>query len=468
MLKHPRLRMGLLMLCADILGFGVASLILLLGNLWLKLFNIHWAELRYLVVLLTCLFLFASAKLYPGMGINPADEIKLVCVNVAASFLLGFFFLDILILRWYPHFLAYLLIGFLSAIFILLSRWGIRILASQFRIWGEQVVIFARGENIERLTRYFLARRRLGYIPVLAVTDEEGKSHGVNPVPVFKVSQFLGSPKTQLHAVNIQTILIDTSFLGDELKDDVYGKISAMFHHVIFVSDMGWLEGASLSVCDFEGLAGIEARRNLLSPFNSVIKRIIDIVGSLFFVLFFMPITVFLIILIKLDSRGPAFYSQIRLGKDGKRIQIYKFRTMLIDADQALVDYLKADPVAKREWNETQKLRNDPRVTRVGKYLRRFSIDEVPQIYNVLLGDMSLVGPRPIMAEQLALYEKIEFYYTVRPGLTGLWQVSGRNAKTFQERARFDLYYVRNWSIWLDIYILARTIWVVLSRDGAY
>jgi lipopolysaccharide/colanic/teichoic acid biosynthesis glycosyltransferase len=142
---------------------------------------------------------------------------------------------------------------------------------------------------------------------------------------------------------------------------------------------------------------------------------------------------------------------------------------MVINAEQALVDYLKQNAEAQREWDKTQKLRNDPRVTRVGMLLRRFSIDEIPQLFNVLLGDMSLVGPRPIMLNQIRMYaEGINIYQGVRPGMTGLWQVSGRNRTTFRERARFDVYYVRHWSIWLDIYILLRTVWIVLSHDGAY
>jgi Undecaprenyl-phosphate galactose phosphotransferase WbaP len=174
-------------------------------------------------------------------------------------------------------------------------------------------------------------------------------------------------------------------------------------------------------------------------------------------------------ILIKLDSPGPVFYTQPRVGLDGKYIRIYKFRTMVQNAEQALVEYLRANPEAQREWDETQKLRDDPRITHVGKFLRKFSIDEVPQLSNVLLGDMSLVGPRPIEVNQVKLYgENIDTYRGVRPGMTGLWQVSGRNRTTFKERTRFDMYYVRHWSVWLDLYILLRTVWVVLSRDGAY
>jgi Undecaprenyl-phosphate galactose phosphotransferase WbaP len=252
-----------------------------------------------------------------------------------------------------------------------------------------------------------------------------------------------------------------------------------MFKHVIFVSDMDWLEGASLSIRDFEGLTGIEARKDHLNSTNSVIKRGMDIMGSLFGLLLFAPFMAFVVLLIKLDSPGPVFYSQARVsldrrkrkrsGQDTRKIFIYKFRSMYVNADQSLAKYLANNPQARLEWDQTQKLRDDPRVTRVGKWLRKFSIDEIPQLYNVLKGEMSLVGPRPMLSDQIKSYGKnFEIYTGVRPGLTGFWQVSGRNTTTFQERARFDLYYVHNWSVWLDLYILARTIWVVLSRDGAY
>jgi lipopolysaccharide/colanic/teichoic acid biosynthesis glycosyltransferase len=142
---------------------------------------------------------------------------------------------------------------------------------------------------------------------------------------------------------------------------------------------------------------------------------------------------------------------------------------MIPNADAVLGAYLDTNPDIRRDWELRQKLSNDPRITRPGKWLRRYSIDELPQLLNVLRGEMSLVGPRPIMENQVRQYgDKIATYYSVRPGLTGLWQVSGRNLISFEERARYDLHYVRNWSIWLDIYILARTIWVVFSREGAF
>jgi Undecaprenyl-phosphate galactose phosphotransferase WbaP len=174
-------------------------------------------------------------------------------------------------------------------------------------------------------------------------------------------------------------------------------------------------------------------------------------------------------LLVKLDSAGGIFYSHERLGKNGRKIRIYKFRTMAVNAEAVLDEYLRTHPEAREEWDQNQKLRDDPRVTRVGRWLRKYSLDEFPQLFNVLKGDMSLVGPRPMMADQVRLYgDNMEAYCGVRPGMTGMWQVSGRNRATFAERARFDIYYIRNWTLWLDFYILLRTVWVVFSRDGAY
>ena len=142
---------------------------------------------------------------------------------------------------------------------------------------------------------------------------------------------------------------------------------------------------------------------------------------------------------------------------------------MQVNAEKVLAEYLATNPNAQREWNETQKLREDPCVTWVGKWTRKYSVDELPQLFNVLKGDMSLVGPRPIVECEIPRYhQNFDVYSIVRPGVTGMWQVSGRSRTTYEQRVLYDVYYVRNWSVWLDMYILLRTIWVVLIRDGAY
>lgn len=214
---------------------------------------------------------------------------------------------------------------------------------------------------------------------------------------------------------------------------------------------------------------GLEVGLSLSTPPNEIFKRMMDIIASIILGIASLPVLLFTAIMIKLDSPGPIFYKQARVGKDGRRITIYKFRSMQENAEKVLAEYLAKNPDARREWNETQKLRADPRITRVGRWVREYSVDELPQLLNIMKGDMSMVGPRPILLDQKNLYgDGIDVYMRVRPGLTGFWQVSGRNHTSFSQRAIYDVYYVCNWSFWLDFYILFRTVWVILSRDGAY
>lgn len=213
----------------------------------------------------------------------------------------------------------------------------------------------------------------------------------------------------------------------------------------------------------------------LMSPLSSLenpiprsMKRLMDIVGSGLALLALSPVFLLLPLFIRRDG-GRAFYGQERVGLNGKRFMCLKFRSMVMNGDEVLTRLLNENPQARKEWMTTQKLRHDPRITRVGSFIRKWSIDELPQLINVFRGDMSLVGPRPIFPDQAERYkEDIHFYTRVRPGLTGLWQVSGRNDVTFDRRVYMDCWYVRNWSLWHDIAIICKTIPVVLNRTGAY
>ncbi len=197
-------------------------------------------------------------------------------------------------------------------------------------------------------------------------------------------------------------------------------------------------------------------------------KRALDLVVATFLLVLAAPVMAVLAILIRRDG-GPAIFAHERIGASGTRFRCLKFRTMIVDAADVLRTALAADPVLAAEWASTQKLRHDPRVTPVGRFLRRTSLDELPQLLNVLRGEMSLVGPRPIIADEIARYEdSIAYYYETRPGLTGLWQVSGRSETSFQQRVRLDTSYVRNWTIWHDLIILLKTVTVVLGRRGAH
>jgi lipopolysaccharide/colanic/teichoic acid biosynthesis glycosyltransferase len=193
-------------------------------------------------------------------------------------------------------------------------------------------------------------------------------------------------------------------------------------------------------------------------------KRVFDLA----LVLVSLPITVPLILILALivaAEGGRPFYSQPRLGRGGRTFRMWKLRTMVLDADARIEAYLASEPAARAEWDATQKLRNDPRVTRFGAFLRRSSLDELPQLLNVLRGEMSLVGPRPMMVEQRVLYPA-EAYFTVRPGLTGYWQITDRNRTTFAARARYDSAYVADLSLWTDLRLIARTFAVVLRGTG--
>ena len=198
-------------------------------------------------------------------------------------------------------------------------------------------------------------------------------------------------------------------------------------------------------------------------------KRVFDFIFSFLGLIVLLPFFILIVFLIKISSKGPAIYSHTRYGLNGKTFPAFKFRSMVLNADKVLVDFLKDNPSLKKEWEKDQKLKNDPRITRVGNFLRKTSLDELPQLFNVFLGQMSLVGPRPIVKNEIEKYGDVyKFYKSVRPGITGLWQVSGRNNTTYEERVQFDLEYVTNWSFKLDIIILFKTIKVVLFRDGAY
>ncbi len=210
-------------------------------------------------------------------------------------------------------------------------------------------------------------------------------------------------------------------------------------------------------------LAGAGARRT--SPRRAWAKRTLDIAGALVGLAVYLPVLFLAALAIRLTSSGPVLYSQPRVGRDGRMFRVWKLRTMYVNGDEIL----RAHPEALEEFLRTRKIRNDPRVTPVGRLLRKFSIDEAPQFWNVLKGDMSLVGPRPVVADEIPFYgDRFACYASQRPGLTGLWQISGRSETGYDQRVRLDEFYARHGSLWMDLAILFRTVGVVLAGRGAW
>jgi Undecaprenyl-phosphate galactose phosphotransferase WbaP len=218
-----------------------------------------------------------------------------------------------------------------------------------------------------------------------------------------------------------------------------------------------------------DGLTGIHLQQNLMLPLPRIMKRIMDIALAILGGIILLPLLFYIAAAVKMSSRGPVLYGNIRIGRDGKRFRMWKFRSMFMRSDQVLEQYLDENPECRHEYEMTHKLKYDPRITRIGRFMRVTSLDELPQLWNVIRGEMSLVGPRPILLEEEAKYGEYFWLYTmVSPGISGMWQVCGRSNTSYDERLQLVAYYVRNWSLWLDIYLLLRTVKTVLFGRGAY
>jgi Undecaprenyl-phosphate galactose phosphotransferase WbaP len=200
-----------------------------------------------------------------------------------------------------------------------------------------------------------------------------------------------------------------------------------------------------------------------------VVKRVVDLVLTAMVMPFLLPVLLILAVLVRLTSPGPVFFSHRRICRNGAFFSMWKFRTMCVNSSEVLERHLAAHPEARAEWNQSHKLQHDPRVTKIGRVMRRLSLDELPQIWNVITGRMSLVGPRPIVAAEVEKYaESFQCYTRVKPGVTGLWQVSGRSKLSYDARVKLDCEYVNRWSLLRDLKILAMTVKSVVNQDGAY
>ncbi|ABR74192.1 undecaprenyl-phosphate galactose phosphotransferase WbaP [Actinobacillus succinogenes] len=256
-----------------------------------------------------------------------------------------------------------------------------------------------------------------------------------------------------------------------ELRDSWLRYFST--HKYRSVSVIPTLRGLPLYSTDMSFIFSYEVmllrvNNNLAKRSSRFMKRTMDILGSLIIIVLLSPILLYLYFSVKKDG-GDAIYGHPRIGRNGKTFKCLKFRSMVVNSKEVLEELLARDPEARAEWEKDFKLKNDPRITKIGAFIRKTSLDELPQLFNVLKGEMSLVGPRPIVKEELERYqEDVDYYLMAKPGMTGLWQVSGRNDVDYDTRVYFDAWYVKNWSLWNDIAILFKTVNVVLNRDGAY
>ncbi|UCH94982.1 MAG: sugar transferase [Candidatus Aminicenantes bacterium] len=268
----------------------------------------------------------------------------------------------------------------------------------------------------------------------------------------------------------VDTVIIVSKGIEKERLNSLINRWENHVKEIKIVSDSSYLKTIGVETEYVEELLVMRMANNLLSPFNRFLKRLFDLVVSFMATILLLPVFMVMAVIIKIDSRGPVLFIQERFRKEGKKFKLLKFRTMYVDADAKLKEYLLQHPHLQEEWDQYKKLKTfDPRVTRVGKFLRRFSLDESPQILNVLKGDMSIVGPRPYLPrERKEIQQSAAIIFRVKSGLTGLWQIKGRNELDFETRLKLDEFYVRNWSFLLDIMIILKTFGAVLKGKGAY
>ena len=313
----------------------------------------------------------------------------------------------------------------------------------------------------------------LGYQVIGFLDDDDaiGKEVGIDGVP-YKVFGKIRQFRKLVKLLNISTIIIAIPSLSVEKLSELTTDIQKYTKSVLLVPDVKGiaLTNTELYHLFMEQLFLLKINNNLKSPLNRSVKKIFDLSLSIVLLPLVLPVISLISLLIKLDSRGPVFHIEDRFGKNKSIFKCIKFRTMFMRNENLLKDYLRTHPDLDAEWQRYKKLKGyDPRVTRVGRFLRRTSLDELPQIFNVLTGEMSLVGSRPYLPrEEDDIRYHIDTILLTPPGITGLWQVSGRNKLTFDARLRLDVWYVLNWSLWLDIVILFKTFRVVLKKEGAY
>ena len=246
-------------------------------------------------------------------------------------------------------------------------------------------------------------------------------------------------------------------------------NMAGHFRHVLLIPDTRIFSALWVSPVDVEGCLGLEVHNQLLLPEAAFLKICMDKLVAIVLLVLLLPLFAVIAILVKFSGPGPIFYRAERLGRGGKPFQMWKFRTMRDKADAELQELLQHNPTFREEWARSFKLRNDPRITWIGRILRKTSLDEMPQLWNVFKGEMSVIGPRPIVESEIQYYGKdYETFASVRPGITGLWQISGRSSLPYDVRVSLDLYYIMNWSVWLDLHIMLRTVQEVLACRGAF
>jgi Undecaprenyl-phosphate galactose phosphotransferase WbaP len=463
--NNSSLVITLAILSAD---FLTLSLMFGIAVLWRHYLNPRYSltsYLEFIPMLLMVVGAFWIQGLYPAVLLHPAEEMRRVFVSITTVFLVmscGAFLWrngedysrSVFLVTWAA-----------GSPMVLLVRYLVRRYCKQFDWWGVTAIILGSGPAAQRVART-LRDGRWGVKVIGLLSDDPLQSMPADlPQVLGPISAAPGYAKDRISQYAVIAMSNKTSHeVRHLIQDWCHG-----FRHILLVPDMPGICSLGIATREVGGEVAFEMPQRLFQRGPAVAKRSLDFLLSLSGLLLLSPLFLLLALAVKLSSKGPVFYGQSRYGRDGKIFKAYKFRSMHPDADKILPEYLARHPEDLFEWQRDHKLKNDPRVTPIGKWLRRLSLDELPQLWNVMRGQMSLVGPRPIVKAEIEKYgRRFGLYSRVRPGITGLWQVSGRNNTTYDERIAMDEYYVHNWSVWFDTYLLLRTVKTILHGEGAY
>jgi Undecaprenyl-phosphate galactose phosphotransferase WbaP len=459
---------ALVFILADLTGilvsFGGGFFLVNLYNIDIvdfKSFVTYWPYLPAFLVV------FYVAHLYPGINLAPAEELRRFALTsllghagIILSRLIGSRDLD-------AYSAAFALSWIVSVPAFALMRALVRSACKKASWWGLHVVIFGGKKTGRLIVDRLLDKPWIGYKPVAMLDDDpalEGSEY--RGVPIFKGTDL--GPRLSA-SCGISTAIVAMPGISRDRLSDIIGESVRAFPNYVLIPDFMGMTSIWMSVSDFDGILGLLTLQRLVRLSNRASKRFFDISICIFGGLIVLPFLLVIALLIKIDSRGPVLFGHTRLGKGGKPFTAWKFRSMVANSQEVLDELLARDPEARAEWEATHKLKSDPRITRMGRFLRKHSIDEIPQLLNVLRGEMSLIGPRPIVEDEIAMYGHFyKLLSSVKPGMSGLWQVSGRSDTDYSERVALDVYYIQSWSIWLDLHILFRTAGVALGGNGAY
>jgi Undecaprenyl-phosphate galactose phosphotransferase WbaP len=338
----------------------------------------------------------------------------------------------------------------------------------RFKLWKKRVLIIGSTEATSSVIEAIRRDRTMGYEIVGCLTDDPAKiGKSLSGVPILGHFEEVEDWKKK---TGFEDIIVTFPNIPRDRLISLLKRWDDVSETIRYIPQTGDLISTGIEIENIGNILSLVVRKNLHKPWNILIKAVFDFSIALALLIVLLPVDLLIAAAIRLDSRGPVFFRQERYGRRGRVIRIIKFRTMYPDADRRLEAFLERDPAAREEWSTFKKLKSgDPRVTRFGAFLRKYSLDELPQIINVLRGEMSLVGPRPYIQEELEEVKQVKsILFQVRPGITGLWQTSGRSNVPFAERLRLDEHYIRNWSLWTDLVLLLKTLRVTALGHGAF